>query len=63
MLSTRILPFEANGWLQDIHPDGRLLIPVFDAAPHNDQADGTPQRLIASTGWFTELMARLGGGD
>jgi hypothetical protein len=63
VLSTPILPFEANGWLQDIHPDGRLPIPVFDAAPQDDQSDGTPQRLIVSTGWFTELMARLGGGN
>ena len=63
VLSTRTLPFQALGQLQDIHPDGRLLIPDPEGTQQDDPSGGVAQQLIVSTNWFTELRARLGGGN
>ena len=63
VLSTRTLPFQVTGFLQDIHPDGRLLIAEFEGATQSDETIGASEQLIVFTGWFTELRARLGGGN
>ena len=49
-----------NGWLQHIHPDGRLL--VASTAGATESGVVTMPRLIVSSNWFTELRARLNAG-
>jgi hypothetical protein len=60
--ATRKLPFTVSSLIQDIHPDGRLL--VTDPVGVQAEEDGNvPRRLVVATNWFTELRARLGGGE
>jgi hypothetical protein len=60
VVDRRTLPFRVNGFLQDIHPDGRLL--VAELAGASTAEGGMAPQLIVVTNWFTELRARLGGG-
>lgn len=64
VVETHETDIRIDGFIQDMHPDGRLLIASPSGAGASQQADGaTTPRLIVTTNWFTELTARLGGGN
>lgn len=64
VVETHETDIRIDGFIQDMHPDGRLLIVSPSGAGASQQADGvTTPRLIVTTNWFTELTARLGGGN